>query len=673
MIRRPAHGLRAGGWSLVVGPQTDARQEFPIMWPASSSNRPTLSESISRRRLSPRTRLSLERLEDRTVPASLSYSTFLHGTVYATAVDDAGDIYVTGSTDSTLQTTPGAFQTSGSGGAFVAKLNPTGTAVIYATYLGNGGDGGTGIAVDAAGDAYVISEGGTVPTTANAIASLPDSNATDFVAELNPTGSGLNYATYLPGTADGTYLTFSLAGAIALDGSGNIYVAGAAEPGLPVTASAFQAAPIGTGATAGNSTPFFMKINPALSGAASVVYASYLGGSSGSDAATGIAVDGAGNAYLEGYTWSSDFPTTTGAFQRSGAGRGQGVCAFVAKFDPALSGAASLVYSTYLGGTTTASHVTINGSGYEPNENGLVVAEIAGGIAVDSEGNAYVTSGTTSTNFPTTPGAYQTTSNLYAPKSTPNSPYVFESDVFVTKLNPTGSALVYSTYLGGGMNVISSGGKHGITSVSGTRSGGASIAVDTNGDAHITRWTNSTTFPSTNALQTTNAGGYDAFVTVLNPTGSGLLFSSYFGGGGTDYGYGIALDSAGNAYVGGQTASSNFPTTPGAYQTAPGQGFALKIDPPADTGEVSVPIPAGGTIGTAGGASPNVANDLRAEPSLPASPLMDFFTVRPATGTGDAILGYSTRNDAGTGRFLADAFDRYGVFSDPIGLDLLVQ
>src|SRR5262249_557332 len=136
-------------------------------------------------------------------------------------------------------------------------------------------------------------------------------DTTDFVAELNPTGSGLNYATYLPGTIDGLNGSFSLAGALALDGSGNIYVAGAAAAGLPVTTGAFQTSnPCPSAAS-------FMKINPGLSGAASLVYASYLGGSSGLDAATAIAVDGSGNAYLEGYTHSFDFPTTSGAFQTS--------------------------------------------------------------------------------------------------------------------------------------------------------------------------------------------------------------------------------------------------------------------------------------------------------------------------------------------------------------------
>ncbi len=164
-------------------------------------------------------------MEDRIVPASpsLDYSTLLNGTVYASAVDSTGDIYVTGNAGTNLPTTPGAFRTSGSG-PFVAELNPTGTAVLYATYLGNGGTGsginggtGTGSAVDAAGDAYVIGEGGNVPTTANAIASS-GSGQEDFVAELNPSGSGLRYATYLPGTQNFEN-TFGYSGAIAVDSS----------------------------------------------------------------------------------------------------------------------------------------------------------------------------------------------------------------------------------------------------------------------------------------------------------------------------------------------------------------------------------------------------------------------------------------------------------------------
>jgi hypothetical protein len=522
----------------------------------------------------------LEVLEDRTVPASLSYSTFLHGTVFATAVDGAGNVYVTGQSDSGLPTTPGAFETTGTG-AFVAKLNPTGTAVLYATYLGNSNFGrgeGTGIAVDAAGDAYVIGAQANIPTTANAIASSGGTNnppQADFVAELNPTGSGLIYATYLPGTVNfGVILGCS--GAIALDGSGNICVAGAAGAGFPVTAGAFQTAYLDG---SGGSNAFFAKINPTLSASASLLYGTYLGGTGGlGDAASGIALDSAGNDYVTGYTSSTNFPTTSGAFQSTYGGGS--VDAFVAKFNPALSGTASLVYSTFLGGS--------GADGYVSGGSAIDNEQTNGGIAVDGAGNAYVTGSTASTNFPTTPGAFQAKSSLSNNGRIASDP----SDVFVTKLNATGSALVYSTYIDGGTFV--SGKYHGKPVISGTRSGGASIAVDASGDAELTGWTNSTTFPTANALQTNNGGGYDAVVTVLNPAGSSLLFSSYFGGSGQDYGFGIALDSAGNAYVGG-TPSSNFPTTPGAYQTTQGGGFVLKIDPPADISEVSVPI---STVGT---------------------------------------------------------------------------
>jgi hypothetical protein len=160
----------------------------------------------------------------------------LNGIVSATALDSQGDIYVTGQAGPNLPTTPGALETSGSG-AFVAKLNPTGTAVLYATYLGNSTGGiGTGIALDAAGDAYVIGANSGVPTTANAIAS----SGGDFVAELDPTGSTLLYGTYLPGTRDAGSMLYGNTGTIAVDSSGDIDVAGAAMAGLPVTANAYQ-------------------------------------------------------------------------------------------------------------------------------------------------------------------------------------------------------------------------------------------------------------------------------------------------------------------------------------------------------------------------------------------------------------------------------------------------
>jgi len=719
-------------------------KEILPMWPTLVSLWLALSGRAPRkrgsRRRSTRFRPLLEVLEDRAVPASLSYSTFLHGAVYATAVDSAGNIYVTGSTDSNLPTTPGAFETSGAG-AFVAKLSATGAlalirfesdspksahfraenglkwekrarsdteqipvqnrivakpgALVYATYLGNGAagwDSGYGIAVDAAGDAYMIGNNPSVPTTPNAIASSPWGSRgweAMFAAELNPTGSALVYSTYLPG-AVGYAQTQGYAGGIAVDGSGNIDVAGAAEAGFPVTAGAFQ-----TTYGQGGTNAFFAKINPALSGTASLVYATYLGGSGGSgDAATGIALDSSGNAYLTGYTTSTNFPTTSGAFQRLYGGN---IDAFVAKFNPALSGAVSLVYSTYLGGSGADGYVSDQS---EPFTGPGDTNQTDGGIAVDSAGNAYVTSSTTSTNFPTTPGAFQVSSKLTWKKSKSDFP---PSDAFVTKLNPTGTALVYSTYLGGGTN---------------TFSGGAGIAVDASGNADVTGWTDSTVFPTKNPLQAKNQGGKDAFVTTLNPSGSGLLFSTYLGGSADDQAMGMALDSAGNAYVVGQTSSSNFPTTSGAYQRTAGSGFVLEIDPPADVSEVSVPIPTDGMNVAAGSAQVNSKDDFVPVRYLPSAAQVGWFTASPnpvtlggnvtltasnitladpnstitqvtlsvqSNGTS-TLLGYGTQTSPGAwtrtftvnlapGSYtlFAQAQDSDGVFGDPFALTLQVD
>jgi hypothetical protein len=246
-------------------------------------------------------------------------------------------------------------------------------------------------------------------------------------------------------------------------------------------------------------------------------------------------VDGAGSAYVTGYTESREFPTTAGAVQTTHAGFFD---AFVTKLDATGSG---LVYSTYLGASS---------------------ADLGLGIAVDGAGSAYVTGRTSSTDFPTTAGAAQTTNAGF-------------EDAFVTKLDPTGSELVYSTYLGGSTDEMGA--------------GGAGIAVDGAGSAYVTGDTRSTNFPTTlGAAQTTHAGGFrDAFVTKLDAIGSALIYSTYLGGFDVDAGYGIAVDGAGSAYVTGTTTSTNFPTTAGAAQTTPVGGqdaFVAKI-------EFVVPLP----------------------------------------------------------------------------------
>src|SRR5205823_9287623 len=233
-----------------------------------------------------------------------------------------------------------------------------------------------------------------------------------------------------------------------------------------------------------------------------------------------IAVDASGNAYIAGQASSTNFSTTPGAFQTTYGGGTYDT--FVTKLN---STGSALVYSTYLGGNSE---------------------EEFGGLAVDAFGNAYVTGPTFSPNFPTTPGAFQTTFNGA------------RSDAYVTKLNPTGSALVYSTYLGGSAECGSSG-----------------MAVDASDNAWIVGGTQATNdFPTTpDAFQPTFGGGSgDGFVTKLNPTGSALVYSTYLGGNSVDSPIAIALDASGNAFVTGQITSTDFPTTSGAFQTTNGGG-----------------------------------------------------------------------------------------------------
>jgi hypothetical protein len=271
-----------------------------------------------------------------------------------------------------------------------------------------------------------------------------------------------------------------------------------------------------------------------------VTYSTYLG-ASGSDLANAVAVDSGDHAYVTGLTFSADFPTTLGAFQ---ATLPRLASAFVTELTPDGSG---LVYSTYLSGSSGNGH-----------------ADEGFGIAVDAAGHAYVTGIASSTDFPTTPGAFQTTQ--------PNPVGV----AFVTELTPDGSGLVYSTYLGGSGDGNPRGGEDT----------GLSVALDAAGDAYVTGTAFSTDFPTTpGAFQTSigHAGSQSVFVSELTPDGSGLVYSTYLGGSGLDGdgGSGIAVDAAGHAYVTGAAMSPDFPTTPGAFQTslasAAGNAFVTEL------------------------------------------------------------------------------------------------
>jgi hypothetical protein len=340
----------------------------------------------------------------------------------------------------------------------------------------------------------------------------------------------LVYSTYLGGS--GT----DLARAIAVDPSGNAVVTGYTQSLNFPTANAFQAAFNGTEGFFGNRDVFVTKINAA---GTAYVYSTYLGGS-GSEEARGVAVDSAGNAYVAGFTDSTNFPIAN-AVQATMGGTQD---AFVTKLNPAGS---ALVYSTFIGG-----------AGFSDGANS---AEFGEAIAVDSSGNAYVTGSTFSNNFPLVNAVQET----FKGGST---------DAFVTKINAAGDAFVYSTYLGG----------NGDAAVSGVGGeSGRGIAADSAGNTYVTGETNSSTdFPLANAVRGTyGGGGSDAFVAKIDAAGDALIYSTYLGGGAQDSGEGVKADASGNTYVAGFTVSNNFPVA-NAFQSTFGgvqDAFVTKLNP----------------------------------------------------------------------------------------------
>jgi len=427
----------------------------------------------------------------------LVYSTYLGGSGAdwgnGIAVDSSGNAYVTGATHSTDFPTLNALQLTSGGGyedAFVAKINPAGNALVYSTYLGGSNDdAGSGIAVDSSGSSYVTGTSYSPDfPTANAfqpnLASTLGSNA--FVTKFSPDGSALVYSTYLGGSS------YEQGNGIVVDASSHAYVTGVTQSrDFPTTGGGFQT-------TCGcNDDAFVTKFSVDGTG---LLYSTYLGGNA-NDQGNGVAVDQFGSAYVTGSTLSSDFPTTNGAFE-SGSDGG----AFVSKLNADGTG---LLYSTYLG------------SG----------GDHAYAIAVDSSANAYLTGETILTNFPTTNGAFQHTPAGY-------------SDAFVTKLNAAGSALVYSTYLGGSDYDL-----------------GYGIAVDSLGNALLIGTTSSGDFPANHPIQscTGAAGGPDVFVSDLNAHGHALVYSTCLGGSDENQGRGIAVDSSGDAYITGFTFAADFP------------------------------------------------------------------------------------------------------------------
>jgi Beta-propeller repeat len=461
---------------------------------------------------------------DRSIPLVIdpviTYSTYLGGSgddePIWSDIDRAGDFYVTGITSSPdFPTTRKAFQPAFGGGdadAFVAKLNRSGSGLVWSTYLGGDAfDVAIGLDVDRRGNVVVTGTTSSTgfPTTPGAFQPTFAGGDNDaFVTKLNAKGSRLLFSTFLGGDGfDVGFISF-------FDRAGNVHVEGdTGSADFPTTPGSFQ--PTFGG---GGGDGFVTKLRP---NGARLVYSTFVGGS-GFDGAHDGELDKAGTFYLDGFTTSTDFPVTPGAFQPTFGGGPTD--AWVAKLNKTGT---ALVYSTYLGGAGE---------------------EDVFDLTTDRSGSAYIPGQTGSANLPVTAGAFQTT---------------FQGgdlDGYLTKLNPAGSRATYSTYLGGSD-----------FDQTGT------VRVDRHGVAHVAGSTGSTDFPVTSgAIQATYGGGpADAFLILLSRDGSRLKFGSYLGGSGEDgsVGAGSWLDGKGNWFIPGSTTSTDFPVTPGAFQTANAGGF----------------------------------------------------------------------------------------------------
>jgi hypothetical protein len=526
----------------------------------------------------------------------LMYSTFLGGPnfsspggpqqqAYASFVDGPGNVYVTGPTDSPdFPVTPGVVQTTNSSGAqisFLTKINPAGTSLVFSTYL-NLADAPV-LAVDASGNIFVggNNQSFPIPSGTTPFQATAKTANSILIVKLNSTATTVLSATYLGGSGE------DFLSGLAVDAGGNLYVSGSTTSNDFPTKNPFQAA-LGS---SGNSS-FLTKLDPTLS---TLLYSTYLGQASG---LASLAVDASENAYVVGQA-SSGFPVTSGALQAT-CGGGSG-CGTLAKLNPSASGSASLLYATYLGGTS--------------------VSTIPAAVAVDSSQNVYI-SGYTANGFPEI-------NSLQSCAPTDTNGLFNNAKGFVAEVNAAG-ALVFSSCLGN--NTVTD------------------VVVDGSGTAYVTG-SGDATLPLTNPIEAIVSPPQGAqFVAAINASAGTLLFSSFVSGVQSPNGVtfkSVGVDSSGNIVAtgisgGGTNSAPPFPIF-NAFQPSPSalgactvrdllctvsDAIIVKISPTA--GAAAALTPATVTfppqqVGTAGATQTVTIIDMGS----------DALTVSNATVTGD--------------------------------------
>jgi uncharacterized protein (TIGR03437 family) len=489
----------SGDLVLTIG-STEIRQRKPTIYQDSANGRTTVAGRYVRR--GPRQVgfevADYDSSKDLVIDPTLVFSTYFGGpgaeVGNAIALDSNGNVYIAGNTNSVgaPATSIGPLLAGGNQDAFIAKFSASGT-LIYFTEVG-GGDPhtfGSALAVDMAGNAYLA--GSTTSSqfpTMNAIQGSYHGATDGFVLELNSAGNTLVYSTYLGGN------NLDYVRAISVDALGDAYVTGTTQSANFPIANPMQSG------LRGNANAFAAQLSP---GGASFVYSTYLGGD-GVDFNNGNTIDANGNLYVYGDTSSTNFPLLN-AFQKINGGlKNVQNTGWVSKLGPT----GTLVFSTYLGGSR---------------------GDSIRGAQVDATGSLLLTGNTaSSSDFP----LVKALQSKYGGGN---------YDAFLAKLDPTGSVLLYSTFLGGN-----------------AEEEGLGLVIDSLGNSYLTGYTFSTNFPVANPIQAANAGASDAFLTEISADGSTVLFSTYLGGSGQDIANGLALNSSSTAFLVGTTASVNFPT-----------------------------------------------------------------------------------------------------------------